>query len=156
MLFNFYVFTCAGEKFDMYPIDRCKEFLSVYAQETSTGSAIRIHRHQDLCYHIYTRKIQKTADAPVIGFALVFNNAYCKDDYSRIFHLFEDIYSWMATWKRFIQLGNNGRLNFTFQKLSEKQTEISQIKQRLQDTIDQAFSKSFATLPAPTYNSRKK
>lgn len=152
MLFNFYVFTCAGEKFDMYPIDRCKEFLSVYAQETSTGSAIRIHRHQDLCYHIYTRKIQKTADAPVIGFALVFNNAYCKDDYSRIFHLFEDIYSWMATWKRFIQLGNNGRLNFTFQKLSEKQTEISQIKQRLQDTIDQAFSKSFATLPAPTYN----
>lgn len=154
MLFNFYVFTYAGEKFDMYPIDGCKEFLSVYAQETSTGSAIRIHRHQDLCYHIYTRKIQETAEAPVMGFALVFNNAYCKDKYSRMLHLFEDVYSWMSTWARFIHLNNDGHLSFTFQKLSEKQTEISQIKQRLQSTIDQSFSKSFATLPAPTYNKK--
>lgn len=154
MLFNFYVFTCAGEKFDMYPIDGCKEFLSVYAQETSTGSAIRIHRHQDLCYHIYTRKIQETPDAPIMGFALVFNNAYCKDKYSRMLRLFEDVYSWMSTWARFIRLDTNGHLGFTFQKLSEKQTEISLIKQRLQSTIDQAFSKSFATLPAPTYNKK--
>lgn len=154
MLFNFYVFTYAGEKFDMYPIDGCKEFLSVYAQETSTGSAIRIHRHQDLCYHIYTRKIQETDDAPVMGFALVFNNAYCKDDYSRIFRLFEDVHSWMSTWAHFIHLNNDGRLSFTFQKLSEKQTEISMIKQRLQCTIDQVFSKSFVALPAPTYNKK--
>lgn len=152
MLFDFYVFTRVGEAFDMYPLSVCKDFLKAYAAETAGEDEIRIHRQEELCYHIYTRQIQATADAPVIGLCLVFNNAYFSEDYSRMFGLFQQVHSWMSTWARFIQLENNGRLTFTFQKLSEKKTDISLIKQRLQNTIDRDFSESFQTLPIPTYS----
>lgn len=152
MLSTIHLFCDLGAGYTQYLDDDTKPLFKSFVSQSKAKSQMMIHRNESVVYYAYIRRLSNGKSPDKFFGACVSNNGSMITDYRRLFEIFEQTVSLVASQGVILQFDTNGELSSKADKLYNYKGELSQVADYLKSQVDRIDPSFIKPLPPVDYS----